>query len=221
MSFLFKQVRILIAKEIRLEWKHKTGFSGVMLYAISTVYICYLSFKHIIDPATWNALFWIIMLFAATNAVAKSFMSETKGLQLFFYTLVDARAVILAKSFYNILLLMLLSFINYCIYSILLGNIVQNQCMFLLTAMLGSIGLSLTLTLVSAIVNRANNSAALMAVLGFPILIPLFITTIKCSINAIDGLDWYVNQPYFIALIALDVIILSLSYLLFPYLWRD
>jgi len=218
---MVKQVGILIAKEIKLEWKHRFGFSGVMMYSISTIFICYLSFKHIIDPHTWNALFWIIMLFGATNAVAKSFMQENRGQQLFFYTLINPRAVILSKITYNLLLLTLVSFLNYSIYSLLLGNLVQNQAMFLLAMILGSFGLSATLTLVSAIVNRANNSAALMAVLGFPILIPLLITTIKCSINAIDGLDWYVNQPYFIALLALDIMILALSYLLFPYLWRD
>ncbi len=221
MVSLPKQISILIAKEIRLEWKHKFSFSGVLLYTLSTIYICYLSFKHIIDPATWNALFWIVMLFAATNAVAKSFMQETRGQQLFYYTLLDPRAVIISKSIYNMLLLTVLSTVNYITYSVLLGNAVQSPIVFLGCMLLGSFGLSFVLTLVSAIVSRANNSAALMAVLGFPILIPLLITILKCSRNAIDGLDWYVIQPYFIALIALDVMILTLSYLLFPYLWRD
>ena len=221
MTGLSQQIRILIAKEIRLELKHKFSFSGVLIYTLSTVYICYLSFKHIIDPPTWNALFWIVMLFAATNAVAKSFMQESRGQQLFYYTLLDPRAVIISKSIYNMLLLTLLSVINYISYSLLLGNTVQDPLMFLGCMIMGSFGLSIVLTLISAIVSRANNSAALMAVLGFPILIPLLITILKCSHNAIDGLGWYVTQPYFIALIALDVMILTLSYLLFPYLWRD
>ncbi len=221
MTGLSQQISILIAKEIRLELKHKFSFSGVLIYTLSTVYICYLSFKHIIDPPTWNALFWIVMLFAATNAVAKSFMQESRGQQLFYYTLLDPRAVIISKSIYNMLLLTVLSVINYISYSLWLGNAVQDPLMFLGCMILGSFGLSIVLTLISAIVSRANNSAALMAVLGFPILIPLLITILKCSHNAIDGLGWYVTQPYFIALIALDVMILTLSYLLFPYLWRD
>ncbi len=221
MASLSRQIRILIAKEIRLELKHKFSFSGVLIYALSTVYICYLSFKQIIDPPTWNALFWIVMLFAATNAVAKSFMQESRGQQLFYYTLLDPRAVIISKSVYNMLLLTVLSAINYLSYSLLLGNSVQDPLMFAGCMIMGSFGLSIVLTLISAIVSRANNSAALMAVLGFPILIPLLITILKCSHNAIDGLGWYVTQPYFIALIALDIMILTLSYLLFPYLWRD
>lgn len=221
MAFLTRQIVILIAKEIRLELKHKFNFSGVLIYTLSTVYICYLSFKHIIDPPVWNALFWIVMLFAATNAVAKSFMQESRGQQLFYYTLLDPRAVIISKSIYNMLLLTLLSLINYISYSLLIGNAVQDPLTFLAVMILGSFGLSIVLTLISAIVSRANHSAALMAVLGFPILIPLLITILKCSHNAIDGLGWYVTQPYFIALIALDVMILALSYLLFPYLWRD
>ena len=76
---LFNEVKHLIAKEINLEWKQKYAFNGLLLYVISTVFVCYLSFKQIIDVPTWNALFWIIMLFASVNAIAKSFIQESKG----------------------------------------------------------------------------------------------------------------------------------------------
>lgn len=221
MPSLVREIGVLLKKEILLEWKQRFSFSGVMLYTLSTVYICYLCFKQIIEPQTWNALYWIVLLFAATNAVAKSFMQESRGQQLFYFTLLNPRAVILSKSIYNMLLLLLVSFINYLSYTLLLGNVVQDGFMFLWCMILGSFGLSIVLTLISAIVSRANNSAALMAVLGFPVLIPLLITILKCSANSIDGLGWYVTQPYFIALMGLDVMILTLSYLLFPYLWQD
>ena len=218
---MLKQVISLLHKDFLIEWKHKSGFAGVILYSMVSIYCCYLVFRQALEPATWNALFWIIMLFAATNAIAKSFMSESRGLQLFYYSLLNARAVIIAKSIYNISFLFVITIINLLVYITLLGNVVHDLPMFLCVILLGVSALAIVLTLVSAIVARANNSATLIAILGFPLLIPLLITIIRCSRNAIDGLGWAVNQPYIIVLVSLNVLCMGLSYLLFPYLWRD
>jgi heme exporter protein B len=86
---------------------------------------------------------------------------------------------------------------------------------------LGSAGLSSTLTLVSAIASRAGNNPSMMAILSFPILIPLLMTIMRFSKNAIDGIGWSVNSNYAIILAALTAMVTLLSYLLFPYLWRD
>ncbi|MGZ6540000.1 MAG: heme exporter protein CcmB, partial [Bacteroidia bacterium] len=76
------------------------------------------------------------------------------------------------------------------------------------------------LTMVSAIASKASNNFTLMAILSFPILIPLLIVLIKLSKNAIDGLEhWDMN--YLLVLMFLNIIIIALSYLLFRYLWRD
>ncbi|HKR03177.1 MAG TPA: heme exporter protein CcmB [Bacteroidia bacterium] len=216
-----KQIIELIKKEILLEWRLKYSFSGILIYVISTIFICYLSFKQIIDPPTWNALFWIILLFAAVNAVAKSFMQESKGLQLFYYTLLNPQHVILAKTIYNMILLLILSCMSFLFYILFMGNIVQNTPMFFIGLLLGASGLSSVLTLVSAIAAKTNNSSALMAILSFPILLPLLMTIIKFSKNAMDGLNWSVNYPNLIILLAINLLVISLSYLLFPYLWKE
>src|SRR5690242_5404419 len=118
-----KEVKALIQKELMLEWKQKYAFNGLLLYVVSTIFVCFLSFKQIIDPPTWNALFWIIMLFAAVNAVAKSFMTESRGRLLYFYTLSSAQSVIVAKTIYNVVLLLVLSVINLIFYSLFVGNL--------------------------------------------------------------------------------------------------
>jgi heme exporter protein B len=216
-----KQIIELVKKEVLLEWRSKYSFTGILIYVISTIFICFLSFKQIIDPPTWNALFWIILLFAAVNAVAKSFVQESRGLQLFYYTLLNPQHVILAKTFYNIILLLILSCISFLFYILFMGNIVQDTPMFFTGLLLGAAGLSSVLTLVSAIAAKTNNSSALMAILSFPILLPLLMTIIKFSKNAMDGLSWSVNYPNFIILLAINLLIGTLSCLLFPYLWRE
>lgn len=200
--------------------RNKYALGGILLYVVSTVFVCYLSFKKIIDPRTWNALFWIILLFASINAVAKSFISETRGKLLYLYTLVSPQAVILSKIIYNSFLLILLSSLCLFVYTLFVGNIIQDIQLFFVTLLLGSFGFSSLLTMVSAIASKSSNNFTLMAILSFPIMIPLLMVLLKLSKNAIDGLEqWDTN--YLIVLVFLNVIIVALSYLLFRYLWRD
>lgn len=217
---LAKQIRFLLAKEIKLELRNKYALGGILLYVVSTVFVSYLCFKRIVTPATWNALFWVILLFASINAVAKSFIQETKGRLLYIYTLVSPQAVILSKIVYNSILLLVLSALCLLVYSLFVGNIVQDIPLFLLTLTLGSFGLSSLLTMVSAIASKTGNNFTLMAILSFPIIMPLLMVLIKLSKNALDGLEnWDVH--YLLILLCINVIIIALSYLLFRYLWRD
>jgi heme exporter protein B len=218
---MYSEIKYLLQKEILLEWKQKYAFNGLLLYVVSTVFICYLSFRQIIDPPTWNALFWIILLFAAVNAVAKSFMQETRGRQLYMYTIVSAKAVILSKIIYNLLLMFVISLINLCFYSLFLGNMVEDMPMFILGLLLGSAGFSSVLTMISAIASKAGSNASMMAILSFPILIPMLITIIRFSKNAMDGLEAGVSSQFLLILLALNVLVVALSFLLFPYLWRE
>src|SRR3990172_2673785 len=130
---LINQIKYLVAKEIKLEMRNKYALGGILLYVVSTVFVCYLSFKKIIDPRTWNALFWIILLFASINAVAKSFISETRGKLLYLYTLVSPQAVILSKIIYNSFLLILLSSLCLFVYTLFVGNIIQDIQLFFVT----------------------------------------------------------------------------------------
>ncbi len=200
--------------------RNKYALGGILLYVVSTVFVCYLSFKKIINPQTWNALFWIILLFASINGVAKSFISETRGRLIYLYTLASPQAVIFSKIIYNSALLVVLSVICLAVYSLFVGDIIQDKSLFLIVLFLGSFGFSSLLTMVSAIASKSNNNFTLMAILSFPILMPLLIVLIKISKNAIDGLDkWDTNG--LMILVFINVIVIALSYLLFRYLWRD
>lgn len=218
---MIPHIKHLIAKEILLDWRSKYAMGGILLYVVATVFVCFLSFRKVLDVPTWNALFWIIVLFASVNAVAKSFIQESRGKQIYYYQLTSARAIILAKITYNALLVCLLSILSYGVYSIMVGNPVQDNMQFSVALLAGSIGFSSVLTLVSAIASKANNSVTLMSVLSFPVILPLLIILIKLTKNAIDGLNWSVSFPYLVSIISLDVIVIVLAYLLFPYLWKD
>lgn len=195
----------------------------MMLYIVSTVFVCYMSFRFSngeIHPITWNTLFWIIMLFTAVNAIAKSFVQEGKGRLLYYYTLVSPQSVILSKIIYNALLMLVLSIVGLAVYSLIIGNPVQDMALFVINVILGGLGFSSAFTMISAIASKAANGGTLMAILGFPVILPMLIMLIKISKNAMDGLALSNSYDELITLGAINMIVVTISYLLFPYLWR-
>lgn len=218
---LFQQIGILLVKEFKIEWRQRHILGSIFLYVLNTIFIIYLAFqKTALDNFTWNALFWLVMLFNAVNATAKSFIQEDESLQIFLYSVSSARAVILSKIIYNCCLLMVLSAVTLFFYSYIQGNPAQDKILFFLSAILGSIGLGSILSVVSAIVSKASNKNTLMAVLSFPLVIPLLLIVIKLSMNAIDGTEEE-NWKSIAQAGALIGIIFVSAYLLFPYIWKD
>lgn len=217
---VLKQIKFLVRKEIILEWRSKYAFNSILLYVVSTIFVCYLAFKQI-APITWNVLFWIIMLFASVNAVVKSFVQESRGRQLYYFIIASPQAVILSKIIYNVLVLMLLTSIALSFYVLVFKNPLGDSLLYLVSIFLGSLSFASVFTMISGIASKANNSGALMSILSFPVIIPLLMVLIKLSKNAMDGLDRSVSYNEIGVLIAIDVVVITVSVLLFPYLWRD
>ena len=218
---MLQQVKTLFIKEFTLEWRNRYALNGMLLYVISTVFVCYLSFRNVVSVPVWNALFWIIMLFASMNAVGRSFIQERKGRLLYYYSIASPQAFLLAKMAYNTLLMLLITFLAYAIYGGMVGDLVQDHLMFSVALVLGSTGFALILTLMSAIAAKTDNNMSLMAILSFPVQLPFLITLIKLSKNAVDGLDPSVSFGLINVLVMIMMIVIALSYVLFPYLWRD
>ncbi len=221
---MLQQVLSIINKEVKLEWRNKTAFNSIVLYLVSTIFICYLSFNvksGQMQTVTWNALFWIIIVFANINGVAKSFLHEGDGRMLYYYTLCKPQVILSGKLIFNTILSILIALIGFFVYAIILGNPVVNHFYFLLTILLVSVGFAGILTLVSGIVSKANNSTALLAVLSFPILLPVLLIAIRLSKNAIDGIDVALMNEKLFTLLSVDAIVIATAYLLFPFIWRS
>ena len=218
---LLNEIKYLIEKEIKLELKQKYVLNGILLYLISTIFVTYLAFDRIIDVETWNSLFWIILLFVAVNGISKSFVQESPARHLYYYTITSPQAVLLAKVLYNLLLMAILSALSFILFLTLMGNAVVNIPLFLTALILGSFGLSSILTMMAAIASRASNNFSLMAILSFPIVLPLLTTLMKVSRMALVSNEWSGNGSFIIILLTINVTVIILAYLLFPYLWRD
>src|SRR5258706_6348134 len=108
MKYSLPQISALVKKDILLETRQQYTFYGVLLYVASTVFIVYLSAGQP-EEQTWNALFWIVQLFVSVNAVAKSFLQDSKGRMLYYYTISGAGNYIISKMLFNALLMAVMS----------------------------------------------------------------------------------------------------------------
>jgi len=131
-----KEIIFLLKKELLLEWRQKYALSGIILYVFSTVFIVYYTVLNELPKAIWNALFWIIVLFASVNAVAKSFIQENSNRQLYYYTLANPTAIILSKIIYNAILLLFLTFLSFAVFSFVTGSPVKDFGQFFLALFL-------------------------------------------------------------------------------------
>jgi len=217
---LISEITFLLRKEITIELRQKYAIGGILLYVFSTIFIIYMSFNRI-DKQTWNALFWVIVLFASVNAVAKSFVQESGHRQLYYYTLANPSAIILSKIIYNVVLLLILSLLAFFAFSVVAENPVRNIGQFLSALFLGSTGLSIAITFVSAIAAKANNSSTLMAILSFPLVIPILLLLIKISSNAMGMMTDTALGKDMLTLVAIDLLLVAMAFVLFPFLWRD
>lgn len=173
------------------------------------------------DENTWNVLFWIILLFVSVNAVAKSFLQENKARQLYYYTVLNPKEVILSKLIYNGALMLIMTSIALGLFIMFLGNPAIHFAKFVLVVLVGGLSLSMLFTLLSAIAGKAGGNSALIAILGFPIVIPQLMLLSDLSKPLLQPMlteGWW---KLFFVLIALDILIVLLSYILYPFLWKE
>ena len=215
------KILTLLKKDFLLELRQQHTFFGILLYVASTIFVLYLAMGQP-ESTVYNGLFWMIQLFVCINAVAKSFMQESQGRMLYFYSVVSPVHFIIAKLIYSAVIMLLMTLVSLVLFRILLGDPILNHLEFIGIACLGGLSLSLVFTLMSAIAAKAHQNAAIMAILGFPLIIPQLLLLIRLSRAAlgevfIEGALLQIT----LLLFGLDLLVIVLSVVLFPFLWKD
>ena len=214
------QFTALLKKEFLLETRQQHTLYGVMLYIASTVFVIYLTIDAP-DADTWNSLFWITQLFICINAVARSFLQEGRGRMLYFYSIVSPVNFILSKLIFNSLLMCIMSALSLMLFMVLLGNPLTHIFLFFGISCLGGISLSLVFSFLAAIAAKAQQPSAIMAILGFPLIIPQLLLLMKIANIAFSDIVQNGLPQLVGLLVGFDVMIIALAYILFPFLWKD
>jgi heme exporter protein B len=217
----FTHIKHLVKKDITLELRQQQNLYGIVVYAVSTIFVLYLASGKP-DAVNWNALFWITQLFIVVNAVVKSFVGEPKGRELYHYTIVHPLEYLGSKMILNVFYMALLSVIAMLLFRLLLGDPVNDGWRFMGIVILGGVGLSLVFTMLSAIASKARQQASLIAILGFPVIVPQLVLLVRLSKSAYGEVfkQGAVLQLTGL-LVGLDILVVMMAFILFPYLWKD
>ena len=219
---MLKRTMALLKKDILLELRQMHIIYGILLYIASTVYVLFLSLQDSPSSNTWNSLFWVVQLFVCVNAVAKSFLQESKGRMLYFYSVASPKEFIISKLVFNAILMAVMTSVSLILFYIFLDNPVSDGLKFFCIAMLGGFSLSLVFTLMSAIAAKAQQNSALIAILGFPVILPTLLLILRLSKAAFaevfrEGAVLQLAGLVFL----MDILVIALALILFPFLWKE
>lgn len=218
---MLKQIADIVLLNLRLEWQQRQSYFAILIYVLSTVYLTFLVFNGIMTPETWNSFFWVIFIFAAVQAAYRSFHFEANQRFLLYFGMVSPQVLILGKILYNFVYLAFIGLFTTLLFVFLMGDVVSSPLAFFTLIMLGALGFSSILTFVAGISAKAGQNPALPAILSIPLLYPQLITLSRVSLRALTGFSWELNSPLLLVLSLIALVSLLLSFLLFPYLWRD
>jgi heme exporter protein B len=147
-------------------------------------------------------------------------LQESRGRMLYYQSIVNAQHFVLAKLLFNSILMLLMSGVSLFLFMLFFGNPLLRTLPFVGVALLGGWSLSLVFSFLAAIAAKAQQNAAIMAILGFPLIIPQLLMLMQVS-NA-----FFTTQPVpvgttVILLCVIDLFVVVLSTILFPFLWKD
>jgi heme exporter protein B len=214
-----RHILTLFRKELLLEVRQQYSFYGILLYIGATIYVLFMTMDEP-EAEVRNGLFCVIQLYICINAVAKSFLQESKGRMLYFYSIVSPGNFVLSKLLFNSALMLIMSLLSLLLFVLFLGNPIQKVLPFTGLVLLGGWSLSLIFTFLAAIAARAQQNAAIMAVLGFPLIIPQLLLLSQLA-NATFNPALPFHASTIALLVALDVMVIILAVILFPFLWKD
>jgi len=99
--------------------------------------------------------------------------------------------------------------------------VIKNFLLFLIAFVLGNIGIAISSTIIAAIISKASSKGTLYPVLSFPILLPLILILLEITKFSMDGNSISSSTVEILVLVCYDVIMLTASYLLFDFIWKE
>ncbi|HAB52109.1 MAG: ABC transporter permease [Ignavibacteria bacterium RIFOXYB2_FULL_35_12] len=214
----------LFQKDFHSELRTRYAINSLAMFIIVAISVILFSIgNENISPGLTGGLFWVVIFFSAMSGLSRAFVSEEeRGTSLTLQLIASPATVFTGKLLFNMILVFLMNIIITLLYSMLFAEfIIQNYLLFFLTFIFGNIGIAISSTLIAAIIAKAGSKGTLYPVLSFPILLPLILTSVQLTSFSIDGIP--ISEAVFelAIVVCYDIIMISASYMLFDFIWKD
>lgn len=217
-------VRAVFRKDWHSELRTRYAVSALLMFVVTTIAILMFSLGgDSASPDILCGMLWVVVFFAAMSGLSRTFITEEeRGTALTLQLVATPSAVFVGKLLFNLVLLSGVNAVVVVLYALLInGFVIQTIPIFLVTLLLGSIGLAGASTIIAAIIARANTKGTLYPVLSFPIVLPLLLAVINATRLAAEGATFGEATGEFQLLISYIVVVLTASVVLFDYIWKD
>lgn len=224
MKGLLRSAWAVLQKDMLLEVRTRYGVNTIALFVLISVALTLFSLAgEALQREVLAALFWNTVFFAAMVALQRGFVSEAERHTALFLALsAPPTAIFLGKLFYNTAIALLVNALVALLYITTLNLEIFNWAIFGSALLLGSVGAATSLTLISAIVANATSKGGLFAVLSFPILLPLILLVVRATkVATMDDAPLARAETELQLLIAYTLVMLTLSLMLFDFVWEE
>ncbi|HSP88770.1 MAG TPA: heme exporter protein CcmB [Ignavibacteriaceae bacterium] len=214
----------LFKKDINSELRTRYAINALAMFIIVTLSIILFSIgNETISQSLTGGLFWVVIFFTSMSGLSRVFVSEEeRGTSLTLQLISAPSTVFSGKLLFNLILVFAMNTVIAILYSALFeAFIIKNFGLFLVSFILGNIGLAFASTIIAAIISKAGAKGTLYPVLSFPILLPLILTSVQLTLFSIDGTSFESAMFELAIVVCYDVIILTASYMLFDFIWKE
>jgi len=214
----------LFKKDWQSELRTRYAINALAMFILVTISVILFSIgSESISPYLTGGLLWIVIFFSAMSGLSRAFVSEEdRGTTLTLQLIAAPSIIFTGKLLFNIILVFLMNFTITILYIILFESfIIANWSLFIVAFIFGSIGIAISSTIIAAIISKANTKGTLYPVLSFPILLPLILTLLELTKFSMDGQLLEESWVEIAVLICYDVIMLTASYMLFDFIWKE
>jgi heme exporter protein B len=222
---LLSNTAVLLGKELRTEFRSRELLTTTVVFILIVVVL----FSFTFDPTSAESrrfagsLLWLAFLFAASLMLQPCFLREQNNdtLSALRLSVSDPFAVFVAKLAANTLFLLLTELLMLPVFSILFNvPIFPVFGRLVLVLFLGSLGVSIAGTALSAVSAQARMRELLLPLLLLPLLTPVLVASTQVTVGLLDAqpfMEWKGIE----FLVVFDVVFLTALWLFGEYLLEE
>lgn len=214
----------LFLKDFKSELRTRYAINALAMFIIVAISVILFSVgQEKISKNLTAGLFWVVIFFTAMSGLSRAFVSEEeRGTSLTLQLIAAPSTVFTGKLIFNIILVFAMNTVIALLYSAIFeAFVIKNFVLFLASFVLGNIGLAVSSTIIAAIIAKAGAKGTLYPVLSFPILLPLILTSVQLTLFAFNGISFERAKFELAIVVSYDVIMLTASYMLFDFIWKE
>ena len=217
---------LIARKDLAIEFRTRTAFLAVLVFAILGVAIFYFAWDATAVAAIDLApgVLWVIFTFSGLLSLQRSFGVEVadRAMDGLLLSPIDREAIFLGKALANLIFVAAVQLLTVpsvaLLYNLPLGHTLP---ILFGIALIAAVGLVAVGTLFSAMAANTRLAELLLPMLSLPFFVPVVYAAAQATATLLAGRPMAEAWPFLKLLIAFDLVFLTACTLAFPYILEE